>query len=235
VTVGGDLLAGKAVTTSQIASVGATSPQLASLLRAAQKVAPAQKAAPSEWRRWWLVCMTGQLFFLGIVFTIRGRWRPRSAQKDFEEHERLVTAELAKLRRQMAPAGAGDVWSGPVRVPAEVPAANGSPVGTTVPRATRREGLVSTTSASLTVRGIDAPLRATVEFRDVADQVVGPDTVPVWTEDSNGQVISLEVAPDGLSAMLTPLGVGESNLTVTTVDDDGSIVRVEEAVTVTSD
>jgi len=99
--------AGHPVTAAQIAGVQANSPQLASLLRVEQKIVPAQKASGNEWKRWWWVCAAGQLVFLGLVFVMRGRWSPRAAKRDFEEHEQIVMAELAKLRQAAAPAGVG--------------------------------------------------------------------------------------------------------------------------------
>ena len=78
----------------------ASSPQLATLLRVEPKLIPAQKASGSEWKRWWWVCAAGQLVFLVLVFFMRGRWSPRAAKADFDEHERLVAAELDKLRGQ---------------------------------------------------------------------------------------------------------------------------------------
>jgi hypothetical protein len=93
-----DIQAGRPVSNAQIASVGASSPQLASLLRVEKKVIPAQKASGNEWKRWWRVCIAGQLVFLVLVFFMRGRWSPRAAKADFDEHERLVATELDKLR-----------------------------------------------------------------------------------------------------------------------------------------
>jgi MFS family permease len=216
VSLGEDISTGKHVTTAQIKTVGTSSPQLASLLQVAEKVVPAQKAAPNEWKRWWLVCGAGQLLFLGLVFTMRGRWSPRAAKRDFEEHERLVTTELAKLRREMAPVGAGDLWAAgelppELRVtPAQVPA----------------------TVQAITLTDSASPVTATVELRDEAGVVVGPDDVPTWSEDSNGAVVSLDVAPDGLSARIIPHGVGVAMVTVTTRVDDGSTVQVMEEVRV---
>ena len=80
----------------------ASSPQLATLLRVEKKVIPAQKASSNEWKRWWWVCVAGQLVFLVLVFFMRGRWSPRAAKADFDQHERLVAVELAKLRGQPA-------------------------------------------------------------------------------------------------------------------------------------
>jgi len=93
-----DIQAGRPVTSSQIAKVRASSPQLASLLLVEKKVIPAQKASGNEWKRWWRVCIVGQLLFLVVVFFMRGRWSPRAAKADFDQHERLVAIELEKLR-----------------------------------------------------------------------------------------------------------------------------------------
>ena len=40
--------------------VGVHSQNLASLLVAEQKLVPAQKTSPGEWKRWWTVCLVGQ-------------------------------------------------------------------------------------------------------------------------------------------------------------------------------
>ncbi len=104
-----EIQAGRPVTSAQIGAVGASSPQLASLLRAEVKLVPAQKASPSEWKRWWWVCAAGQLLFLGLVFRMRGRWSPRAAKRDFEEHERMVGLELARLHEEIERVGAGGV------------------------------------------------------------------------------------------------------------------------------
>jgi MFS family permease len=57
----------------------------------------AQKSNPSEWRRWWWVCVVGELVFLPLIFIMAGRWSPTSAKRDAEEHHERVSAELAKL------------------------------------------------------------------------------------------------------------------------------------------
>jgi MFS family permease len=57
----------------------------------------AQKSNPSQWRRWWWVCVVGELVFLPLLLIMAGRWSPRAAKRDADEHDRLVTAELAKL------------------------------------------------------------------------------------------------------------------------------------------
>ena len=89
---------GKPVSAAQIASVGQNSPELASYLVAEKKVVPAQKAAPKEWKRWWWVCLGGQVVLLVMVFVMRGPWSPAVARRELEEHDRLVALELDRLR-----------------------------------------------------------------------------------------------------------------------------------------
>ncbi len=95
---------GHPVSQAQIDSVGVHSQNLASLLTAEQKLVPAQRSSPGEWKRWWTVCLIGQVIFAVLVFFMRGRWSPRAARRDFEEHERRVSEELAKLAQQEATA-----------------------------------------------------------------------------------------------------------------------------------
>ena len=85
------------MTEAQIAGVAKYSQNLANLLVAEQKLVPAQKTSPGEWKRWWAVCLVGMFVFAILVFFMRGRWSPRAARRDLAEHERMVTEELAKL------------------------------------------------------------------------------------------------------------------------------------------
>ena len=93
-----------------IAAVSA--PGVAANLAALQKVPPSVTAymkahagavssaaakSPGQWRTWYWVCFGGLIFFLLSIPLLRGRWRPRDARKDEEEHEAMVQAELAKL------------------------------------------------------------------------------------------------------------------------------------------
>jgi len=93
-----DIQHGKTVTAAQIATVAHGSPELASDLVAEKTVVPAQKAAPNEWKRWWWVCVGGQVMLLVIIFSIPGHWNPAAAKRDEEERERYVDEELEKLR-----------------------------------------------------------------------------------------------------------------------------------------
>jgi hypothetical protein len=65
---------------------------------AEKKLVPAQKASPNEWKRWWWICLGGQVVFLALVCTMRGRWSPKAARRDFEAHEQLVAEQLARMR-----------------------------------------------------------------------------------------------------------------------------------------
>ena len=99
---------GQPVSQAEIQSkVGVHSQDLASLLVAEQKLVPAQKASPNEWKRWWTVCLLGMLVFAVLVFFMRGRWSPRAARRDLAEHDRIISEELAKLAREPEAAPVG--------------------------------------------------------------------------------------------------------------------------------
>jgi MFS transporter, ACS family, D-galactonate transporter len=57
----------------------------------------ASAGAPGQWKDWWWVCFGGMIFFLLTIPLMRGRWRPCDAKRDEEEHEAMVSAELAKI------------------------------------------------------------------------------------------------------------------------------------------
>jgi len=99
-----------AVPASVIAAVSA--PGVASELGALQKVPPsvtkymaahagdvssAAAKSPGQWRTWYWICFGGIVFFILSIPLLRGRWRPRDAKRDADEHEAMVQAELAKL------------------------------------------------------------------------------------------------------------------------------------------
>ena len=97
-----DIANGKHVTLPQIAGVAKYSPSLANLLFAESKLVPAQKTSPGEWKRWWTVCLIGMAVFAVLVFFMRGRWSPRAARRDYEERDRIVAEELARLAQEPA-------------------------------------------------------------------------------------------------------------------------------------
>jgi len=78
----------------------------------------------------------------------------------------------------------------------------------------------------------DPPASGAVVWDDAAGDVVPPDTTPTWTEDQNGQVISLVASADGSSATATPRAPGAGTITITTVDKDGTIVTVKDTFSV---
>jgi hypothetical protein len=55
-----------------------------------------------DWQHWWWVCLGGQVLFLPFIFMMVGRWRPRNAKRDAEEHDRTIEEELAKLSLRRA-------------------------------------------------------------------------------------------------------------------------------------
>jgi hypothetical protein len=61
-------------------------------------VVNAAAAAPGEWKNWWWVCVGGQVVFIPLILLMAGRWSPRRAREDAEEHDRLVQQELATLQ-----------------------------------------------------------------------------------------------------------------------------------------
>ena len=91
---------GKPVAAAEITTIARNSPELASYLVAEKKIVPAQKAAPKEWKRWWWVCLGGQMTLFVMVFFMRGRWRPSAARREIADHERMVEAELDRLRAE---------------------------------------------------------------------------------------------------------------------------------------
>jgi MFS family permease len=63
-----------------------------------KNVPSALKNSPGQWKTWYWVCFAGIIFFLLSVPLLRGRWSPRAAKRDEDEHEAMVQAELAKLQ-----------------------------------------------------------------------------------------------------------------------------------------
>ena len=60
-------------------------------------VQQAAAQAPGQWKTWWWVCVGGEVVFLPFILLMAGRWSPRKAREDAEEHERLVQSELEAL------------------------------------------------------------------------------------------------------------------------------------------
>jgi len=83
------------------------------------EVAQAQADSPKQWQNWFLVCALGQLFFIPMVFVLRGHWSPRKAREEAEAHEAQLQAELRRLNTASvdlaAPREAGDNTGSPLR------------------------------------------------------------------------------------------------------------------------
>ncbi|MHA6757490.1 MFS transporter [Streptacidiphilus sp. PAMC 29251] len=80
---------------------GLKDPKVVASLTYLQKEAPvvqaAAKASPSQWQTWWWICLAGQLVFLPFIWLMTGRWSPRKAREDAQQHEEAVQRELAAL------------------------------------------------------------------------------------------------------------------------------------------
>ena len=66
------------------------------------QVQRAAATSPGEWRRWWWICVGGEALLLPFLFVMKGRWSPRRARADLEQHERAVREELAALQEPSA-------------------------------------------------------------------------------------------------------------------------------------
>src|ERR1700729_2606451 len=93
---------------AQLQTIAPFSAQLTALSKVPPAVFPYLKAhgaavtkaaagTAGQWRDWWWICFGGMIFFLLTIPLLRGRWRPRDAKRDEQEHEAMVQAELEKL------------------------------------------------------------------------------------------------------------------------------------------
>jgi MFS family permease len=90
-------------TASELAALQKVPPAVTKYMNAhAGAVSSAAATSPGQWRTWYWVCFGGIVFFLISIPLLRGRWRPRDAKRDEEEHEAMVQAELAKLQASEA-------------------------------------------------------------------------------------------------------------------------------------
>ncbi len=56
-----------------------------------------QAQSPSQWQHWFWVDIVGMIVFIPLIWLTRGRWSPKRARRDADEHEKAVAAELAQL------------------------------------------------------------------------------------------------------------------------------------------
>jgi MFS family permease len=57
----------------------------------------AASRAPKEWQRWFWIDLVGMVIFLPTIWLTRGRWSPRRAKRDAQEHDQRVAEEMAHL------------------------------------------------------------------------------------------------------------------------------------------
>jgi MFS family permease len=73
---------------AQVKAAGANPPP--ALLQEVAKIKAAAADAPHQWQTWWWVCIVAEILFLGLMLPLIGRWSPKAAKADAEEHEREV-------------------------------------------------------------------------------------------------------------------------------------------------
>jgi len=84
---------------AELTALGAVPASVKAYMSAhAANVVSAAAKSPGQWKTWYWVCVGGLIFFLLSIPLLRGRWSPRAAKRDEEEHEAIVQAELAKLQ-----------------------------------------------------------------------------------------------------------------------------------------
>jgi MFS family permease len=82
----------------QLTALSTVPPSAISYLNAhGAAVAKASAQAPGQWKTWYWICFGGVIFFLLCIPLMHGRWRPRDARRDEQEHEAMVAEELARL------------------------------------------------------------------------------------------------------------------------------------------
>lgn len=88
----------KEVGAEGLKTVQKAAPQLKILREHGPEVQRASADNAHAWQTWWWVCLGGQVLFLPFIFVMTGRWRPRDARRDVEEHEELVARQVAELK-----------------------------------------------------------------------------------------------------------------------------------------
>jgi MFS family permease len=84
---------------AQLTALSKVPPSVFAYLKAhGTAVTNAAAKTAGQWKTWYWICFGGIIFFLLSIPLLRGRWRPRDARRDEDEHEAMVQAELAKLQ-----------------------------------------------------------------------------------------------------------------------------------------
>ncbi len=60
------------------------------LLLELHKLKSAAADAPHQWQTWWWICIVAEVAFVFLMLPLIGRWSPKAARADAEEHEREV-------------------------------------------------------------------------------------------------------------------------------------------------
>jgi len=82
---------------ADLLTVQKAAPQLAVLGQFGPQVQQAAARNPKDWQNWFWVCVGGEVVFIPFIFLMAGRWSPRKARRDVEEHEQRIGEQLAQL------------------------------------------------------------------------------------------------------------------------------------------
>jgi MFS family permease len=83
---------------AQLTALAKVPPSVLAYMKAhGTDVQEAAAQAPGQWKTWYWICIAGTVLFLLSIPLLRGRWRPADARRDEQEHEAMVSAELAEL------------------------------------------------------------------------------------------------------------------------------------------
>ena len=74
----------------QLGYLAAHQNQLTNLLNGVSK-------SPTQWQKWFWICLGGMVLFIPTIWLNRGRWNPMKAREDEEQHKADVEAELKEL------------------------------------------------------------------------------------------------------------------------------------------
>lgn len=59
--------------------------------------------SPNQWQHWFWIDLAGMVVFIPTIWLARGRWSPRRARQDEDEHREAVAGELKELAAAGAP------------------------------------------------------------------------------------------------------------------------------------
>jgi MFS family permease len=77
------------------------------------KLTQSVKKSPEQWQHWFWVDIVGMVVFIPTIWLTRGRWSPKRAKQDEDEHDRMVTEELARMSAGAAGGGTGTAGAAP--------------------------------------------------------------------------------------------------------------------------